>query len=119
MQRVQVIVADLPGAYLGKIDDGQIYLDRDAAGHGWFIDPTPAVDEEFTRLGDSSQMLAIDARAVDRMDLLTVLEHELGHVAGLGDLDSDIDSLMSGTLATGVRKEVHAQDVDAIFAKRT
>ena len=47
----------------------------------------------------------MDPRAVDRIDLLTVVEHELGHIAGLGDLDALANNLMSGTLGVGVRRE--------------
>jgi len=52
-----------------------------------FVDSTPAVDEEFTGPHGADQLQAIDSRAVDRIDLLTVVEHELGHVVGLDDLD--------------------------------
>ena len=70
---------------LGEEIGNTIYLDSDAAGHGWFVDPTPATDAEFTQLGSSGELQAVDPQAVDRIDLLTVVEHELGHVAGLGD----------------------------------
>jgi hypothetical protein len=50
------------------------------------------------------------------MDLLTVVEHELGSVAGLKDLDPFTTDLMSGQLAVGVRRVPTAADVDAIFA---
>ena len=50
------------------------------------------------------------------MDLLTVVEHELGHVAGLGDLDSSPYDLMSDTLTKGVRRKVGVADIDAVFA---
>lgn len=43
----------------------------------------------------------VDPRAADRLDLLTVVEHELGRRAGLGDLDSSSDGLMSGKLLRG------------------
>ena len=99
----QVVLADLPGATLGLAEGATIYLDVDAAGHGWFIDPTPAANEEFSQPDRNGQMAAIDARAVDHIDLLTVIEHELGHLAGLDDLTS-ADSLMSGRLPTGVRR---------------
>jgi len=119
MAHTPVMVADLSGAYLGKADCGVVYLDRDAAGYGWFVDSTPAKDEEFARLGSGSQLQAVDPQAVDRMDLLTVVEHELGHVAELDDLNSSATSLMSGMLPTGVRRNVTANEVDAIFAQQT
>ncbi len=99
-----VIITDLPGNRLGEAVGNTIYLDRDAAGYGWFVDPTPALDEEFALLGDGGQLRAVDPQAIDRIDLLTVVEHELGHLAGLADLDASLDALMSGALPVGVRR---------------
>ena len=101
---VQFVVTDLPGTLVGATSGSTIYLDVDAAGHGWFIDTTPARDEEFAAQGGVSDLKAIDPRAVDRIDLMTVVEHELGHLAGRHDLDATLDSLMSATLPTGVRR---------------
>src|SRR3990172_5137783 len=92
-----------------------VHLDQDAAGRGWFVDPTPSVDEEFTTTANSDQLRAVDSRAVDHMDLLTVVEHELGHIAGLGDLESSLDDLMSSMLSKGVRRSVSVSNVDAVF----
>ena len=47
LEQVQVAIADLPGSYLGEAEANQIYIDGNAAGYGWFVDPTPASDEEF------------------------------------------------------------------------
>ena len=107
LEQVQVVVADLPGSYLGEAVESQnrIYVDSNAAGYGWFVDPTPATDEEFVASPIANQLRAVDPRAVDRIDLLTVVEHELGHVAGLDDLDALADNLMSGTLGVGVRRD--------------
>jgi hypothetical protein len=105
LTQIEFILADLPGAYLGEAEGNRIYLDRDAANHGWFIDPTPTVDEEFALPTGADQLHAIDSRAVDRIDLLTVVEHELGHIAGFDDLDAAND-LMSGVLGVGIRREV-------------
>ena len=49
-------------------------------------------------------MTAIDPRAVDHIDLLSVVEHELGHVAGLDDLDAAADSVMADVLGVGIRR---------------
>jgi hypothetical protein len=46
------------------------------------------------------------------VDLLTVVLHELGHVAGLPD-DSGAD-LMGGALGTGVRR---VSDLGAVFGQ--
>jgi len=93
-----------------------IYLDRDAAGHGWFVDPTPGDAEEFRATADGT-LQAVDARAVDRIDLLTVVSHELGHVLGLEDLDASAGSLMSGTLQPGLRRRPSAAEIDAALCQ--
>ena len=48
----------------------------------------------------------VGSPAFGRMDLLTVVEHELGHVLGLGDLDPQAvpHELLTTTLAAGVRR---------------
>jgi hypothetical protein len=113
---VEVVVADLPGQYLGMASQDVLYVDDDAAGRGWFVDPTPAVDEEFRSIGSGASLRAVEPLAVDRMDLLTVICHELGHVAGLADIDSPEGSLMSGSLGRGVRRTPSIQEIDALFA---
>ena len=97
MAQVQFVITDLSGSYLGEARSDRVYIDSDAAGYGWFVDPTPTLDEEFT-------LSVIDPRAVDRIDLLTVVEHELGHIAGFDDLDALTDTLMSGVLGAGARR---------------
>src|SRR5262245_14680220 len=53
---------------------GNVWIDGDANGFGWFVDPTPADDLEFAP--------GTMGPARDRVDLLTVVLHELGHVLG-------------------------------------
>jgi hypothetical protein len=107
LARVEFQVADLPGSTLGLTSLNTIWLDPNAGGHGWFTDPTPWDDVEFPILVADHELFADgDSPAVGRVDLLTVVMHELGHVLGLEDLDPDAhaDDLMAATLAPGTRR---------------
>jgi hypothetical protein len=109
-----VQVADLPGAELALAFPASrtVLMDRTAAGHGWFIDPTPLSDEEFDIWG---QALAGSA-AEGRMDLLTAVLHGLGHLAGLPDARAanDAADLMGDPLAQGTRRTAA---LDRVFAQ--
>jgi hypothetical protein len=102
-QKTTFVIADLPGTELGEAVGDRIYLDATAAGHGWFVDSTPKLDEEFLR-GSDTRLHAIDAKAVDRIDLLSVLEHELGHLAGFDDLDALAENVMDQILGDSLRR---------------
>ncbi|MBW6493254.1 MAG: hypothetical protein K0B16_01635 [Burkholderiaceae bacterium] len=104
----EIEIVDLPGLELGSYVDGRVLIDIDAAGYGWFIDPTPGDDSEFILSGDV--LAAQGDSATGRIDLLSVLQHELGHVAGLGHVD---DGLMATTLSAGVRTSLAPEDVSA------
>jgi glucose/arabinose dehydrogenase len=102
-------VANLGGAYLGLAlpAQGTVLIDDDAAGFGWFVDPTPQQNEEFSGGAGGAVLTATPGGPADgRMDLLTVVRHELGHLAGQADLDGSGQSrlLMVGTLAPGIRR---------------
>ncbi len=101
LDALRVEVADLPGLTLGQLQDGVITIDANAAGWGWFIDPTPSADEEFALALSQDQRAATpDSPGFRRIDLLTVVEHEIGHLIGYehGTLD-----VMNESLAAGVR----------------
>ena len=76
----------------GAGDEGQM-----AVGSG---EPSGVSGQQSGLLIPNPQSLT--AQAVDRIDLLSVVRHELGHLADLDDLTASSDSLMSGTLAVGV-----------------
>jgi hypothetical protein len=108
LQSAEVKIVDLPGAALGNASElaNTIWIDLDAAGYGWFVDGTPALDEEFALTLTAGELEAVDGDAAEGMDLLTVLSHELGHLLGLEDLDPHTHDhdLMAATLATGIRR---------------
>jgi hypothetical protein len=109
LHAVTAIATDLPDGYLGAapLYGNTIYVDVTAAGYGWFADPTPADDSEFG-LGMAG------SPAAGRMDLLTVVMHELGHVIGLESrYDGDPSDLMYVYLGTGTRRLPAAADLPA------
>ncbi len=87
---------------LGLAGAGVIVIDDDGLGHGWFIDPTSPTDEEFTAVS-ATELAAASSEALNRVDLLTVVMHELGHILGQGHVDAE-DQLMSTNLGLGVRR---------------
>src|SRR5262249_38524197 len=100
LRHATVTIADLGGSYLGLADPAThgIRIDDDAAGYGWFVDQTPGDDSEFRRPGDQG--------AQRRMDLLSAVAHELGHLIGLDD-DHDPGrrgDVMGDALTAGTRR---------------
>jgi hypothetical protein len=88
-------VGTLPGALLGvTTPDGRIIVSSNAASYGW------------SGLGSPS---------AGQMDLLTVVLHEMTHLAGQSDQPGSGSSsnLLADTLATGVRRTA---GLDTIFA---
>jgi hypothetical protein len=107
LNKITVTVADLDADNIGSAEGTVITLDPDAAGRGWFVDPTPEGDSEFTQsLGIDQQHAAPDSDAYGLVDLHTVLVHEIGHILGF-DHDSAL-AVMSATVMVGQRIGLNA-----------
>ena len=98
LESAQVQIGTLDDNLVGLTSGNQITLDATADGWGWNTDTSSV--------------------AAGKMDLLTVVEHELGHELGLSDVDpaTHPNDLMAATLAPGVRRQPTTQDLDALFA---
>jgi Matrixin len=118
---VDVNIADLPSTSVGQTIANtpstglraSITLDLDAAGHGWFIDATPFDNSEFLPTSNPGEWIAKPGSAAEgKMDMLSVLLHEYGHVLGL-DHSADAHALMGEALKPGVRHLPSASDYGA------
>jgi Ca2+-binding RTX toxin-like protein len=101
----EFVIADLGGLALARIEGKTITVDGDAAGHGWFVDPTPYDDGEFRVRTADGLRANPSSEAFGKMDLLTVLMHELGHAIGYQH-DASVPgatSLMAEDLVPGLR----------------
>jgi hypothetical protein len=90
---------------VGRVQNGVITLDVNAAGHGWFIDPTPDSSGEFTPVKSGELIANRNGPAHGHMDLLSVVAHEVGHYFGFAHNDDGTTGItvMDETLATGMR----------------
>jgi hypothetical protein len=98
LAQARYVVTPLGGSALALADPAlkQVAVDPDGAGHGWFVDPTPHQDEEFV-----GGVARPGTAAEGRMDLLSVVLHEMGHLAGRGHTAEG--GLMGDVLGPGAR----------------
>ncbi|WP_334850671.1 PKD domain-containing protein [Nostoc sp.] len=75
----------------GRPNGGTILIDDDANGIGWFIDPTPNDNSEFTTSLTDTAFRATTGDAFGKYDLLTSILHEMGHLAGIISGYSEFD----------------------------
>ena len=107
LREIRFEVTDLTDAYLAESSGNRILVDRRAEGKGWFLDSTPQDDSEFANaLAATRRYTDPQSAPAGHIDLLTAIEHEMGHKLGLGDLytEKDRDSLMYGYLTVGERR---------------
>ncbi len=106
LNSVEFQIVDFDGLALGYTSGTTIQIDLDAAGFGWFVDTTPADNNEFTLQSDGTLQADSSSPASGKMDLLTVVIHELGHVLGLDDsaLNTESSDVMTPVLTAGTRR---------------
>ena len=75
----------------GRPTSGQIILSQDAAGLGWFIDLATG-EGSFAQMLTSTAFAALPGSAAyGHYDLLTVIEHEIGHLLGFVATDQEME----------------------------
>lgn len=114
IDHVSIQVVDLEGNTLGRAAPGIIYLDTNAAGHGWFVDPTPAEHSEYTWSSELSLIALPESDAAGLVDLRTVILHELGHLIGYQHGE---EGVMQESLVPGERKLAGWESDDDLFYK--
>jgi hypothetical protein len=110
MEGADFTIDDLSGGSLANAYGDHITIDRDAAGFGWFVDDDPSSDSAFQLSKTDGQLHAVSPIAVDRVDLLTVVERELGQINGLGTLPATSNDIMSSQVPVGIRRDPSATD---------
>jgi hypothetical protein len=114
---VSFAIADLPNDLLGLATTDTITIDINAAGWGWRLSQETRANRQ-APTDSGSRLSTLDSRL--KIDLLTTVMHELGHVAGLEDLDDPAseEDLMHAWLQPGVRRtSLAASLADEVFGE--
>ena len=107
---------DLPGTAVGQTTgegaSAAITLDTTAAGHNWYIDPTPLdnIDDYLPTSNPNIWQAKAGTDAAGKMDMLSVLLHEYGHALGL-EHSAQVGDFMSATLQPGQRRLPNADEL--------
>jgi len=109
---VNVSFASLAGGEVGQTSGNTIALDDNAAGHGWYVDPTPLdnSDDYLPTSNPNIWQAKAGTDAAGKMDLLSVLLHEYGHALGL-EHSADSGDFMAATLQPGERRLPSADEL--------
>ena len=117
LEKVRVNISTLPRGVAAYTRHDDIVLSSDGAGWGWFVDATPTSHEEFVSTG----VLANDFRAIrggpadGKLDLLTVLIHEIGHALD-AEHSQDPHGALAPMLEVGARRMLSESDLAAWHA---
>jgi YDG domain len=101
---VQIQIGTTGQGVLGNTAGNVITIDPSAAGFGWYLGTTNGAFQPTSN--SANQVASPGSPAAGHMDLLTVVEHELGHILGYADVAAGAapDSLMTVSLSAGMRR---------------
>jgi hypothetical protein len=114
LRAVTFEISDLPESQLATTSSTNVKLDETAAGYGWYVDPTPAEDSEFSVAVPQRELQANEySAAFGHIDLLTVIMRELGvvYLQSNSSTPDRMQALMQGTLTLSTRRLPDSQAI--------